>query len=152
MFLNLLHTVDLLGEKESEYLAQYNLSQARFVVLMFLSESEERNKSSDIAAELAVSKATVTGLLDSLERDGLIERIASKEDRRIIFVQLSNKGKKLLDTVAPGYFKSVSEMTGILDEKERRQVVASMQKIKTHLSDKSTSPRTAGHSRKRKQK
>ncbi|MEO8207341.1 MAG: hypothetical protein ABI615_14265, partial [Chthoniobacterales bacterium] len=54
VFLNLLHTVDILAEKESEYLAPYNLSQTRFVVLMFLSESDEKIKSSDVAAELAV--------------------------------------------------------------------------------------------------
>lgn len=140
VYLNLIHIVDLLSEKEEAYLAKYDLSQARFVVLKLLSIAEEGSvKSSDIADRAAVSKATMTGLLDALERQGLIERIIGKEDRRVIFVKLSKKGKSLLARMTPGYFKCISQMTSVLREEERKRIVASMQKIKTELARKEQS-------------
>jgi DNA-binding MarR family transcriptional regulator len=47
----------------------------------------------ELADGAGVTRATVTGLLDGLERDGFVSRRAGKEDRRKIIVKLSAKGR-----------------------------------------------------------
>ncbi|GAA2205744.1 MarR family transcriptional regulator [Nonomuraea monospora] len=50
---------------------------------------------SELAADLLLSPAGMTGRLDTLERTGLVRRIRSAEDRRRVDVELSAKGKEL---------------------------------------------------------
>ncbi|TYB58588.1 MarR family transcriptional regulator [Nonomuraea sp. PA05] len=50
---------------------------------------------SELAADLLLSPAGMTGRLDTLERAGLVRRVRSAEDRRRVDVELSAKGKEL---------------------------------------------------------
>jgi DNA-binding MarR family transcriptional regulator len=58
-----------------------------------------------IAAEGGFSKATLTGVLSTLEKRGLLVRKKSKEDGRLVIVELTNKGRKLMDTLFPAFNK-----------------------------------------------
>lgn len=55
---------------------------------------------SDLAHRMYLHPATVVGILDRLESRGLVKRIRSKEDRRVVKVQLTDEGKKIV-TKAP---------------------------------------------------
>lgn len=46
----------------------------------------------DLAASARVSKATMTGRVDRLERLGLVRRIPSEDDRRVVTVQITDRG------------------------------------------------------------
>ena len=50
----------------------------------------------ELATELACDKANITGLVDRIAKRGLVERIGDKEDRRVIRVQLTDKGRRLV--------------------------------------------------------
>src|SRR5471030_3269015 len=73
VFLNILRTGDAVSQAEAAFLAEYGLSQGRLIVLMLLAEAPEGSlRSSEIADHAAVSRATMTGLLDALERNGWV--------------------------------------------------------------------------------
>jgi DNA-binding MarR family transcriptional regulator len=55
---------------------------------------------SELARRMYLHQATVVGILDRLESHNLIKRTRSKEDRRVVWVELTAKGKKLV-AVAP---------------------------------------------------
>jgi len=55
---------------------------------------------SDLASRMYLHPATVVGILDRLESRGLVRRIRSKDDRRVVNVQLTDAGKKIV-TKAP---------------------------------------------------
>lgn len=52
-------------------------------------------RSTDVARRLSVSKGTLTAKLNSLERKGYVERVHDKNDRRVTFLTLTNKGRLL---------------------------------------------------------
>jgi MarR family 2-MHQ and catechol resistance regulon transcriptional repressor len=56
---------------------------------------------SDLAAKLLKSGGNLTMVVDNLERDGLVARERSTEDRRFVRVALTPKGRKLIATVFP---------------------------------------------------
>jgi DNA-binding MarR family transcriptional regulator len=74
-------------------LAPRKLSEGKFVLLFLLHEQADGMSPHELADGAGVTRATVTGLLDGLERDGFVSRRAGKEDRRKIIVKLSAKGR-----------------------------------------------------------
>jgi len=115
------------------YFAGHDLSQGRFTVLMLLLDKQENRAISRTPAELAdlanVTRATMTGLIDTLERDGLVTREPDPVDRRMMAVKLTAKGHFLLNRVLPGYFRHMAELMAPLSETERKALVRLLLKI-----------------------
>lgn len=75
----------------------------------------------ELSDKMNLNSSTMTRILDNLVRDGFIERVKSLEDRRLVLVELSNKGKesanKLNETVNTYYKKIILNIpNGKLDE------------------------------------
>ena len=51
-------------------------------------------KISDLSEKLSLSNSTVSGIIDRLEKQGLVERTRSKEDRRVVYVCVTSEFKK----------------------------------------------------------
>ena len=83
---------DMLAALE-KILGRYGLSQGRFLTLTVLNrDPEEEISPSDLAERVGVTRATMTGLLDTLAKDGWIERVQHNEDRRRVVVRLTREG------------------------------------------------------------
>jgi DNA-binding MarR family transcriptional regulator len=71
-FLHLLRTSTEIFEAFRALLARHKISQGRFTVLILLNRDPERPVNlADLAERSRVTRATMTGLIDTLERDGL---------------------------------------------------------------------------------
>ncbi|TCB99804.1 MarR family transcriptional regulator [Micromonospora zingiberis] len=83
----------LTGQRWNRYLAdEHNLTQAGMVALMALAEHGELPHRA--VAELCfVRPATLTGIVDTLERDGLVERRRDGSDRRSVKLTLTPAGR-----------------------------------------------------------
>jgi hypothetical protein len=71
----------------------------------------------------------MTGLVDTLERDGLVRRVPDKEDRRMMSVVLTPKARQFLSDMLPGHFQLMAALTSTLSESERQTLVALLNKI-----------------------
>ncbi|WMD23647.1 MarR family transcriptional regulator [Achromobacter seleniivolatilans] len=91
-------------------LAPRQLSEGKFVLLFLLHDQADGLSPHELADGAGVTRATVTGLLDGLERDGFVLREPGKEDRRKITVKLTAKGK----TAAAKLFKEHTDWIGSL--------------------------------------
>jgi len=74
-------------------LAPHRLSEGKFVLLFLLHDLPEGLSPHELAERAGVTRATITGLLDGLERDGFLARHGDMEDRRRVSVRLTAKGK-----------------------------------------------------------
>ena len=75
-------------------LAPHRLSEGKFVILFLLNDQAQGLSPHELADRAGVTRATVTGLLDGLERDGFVERRSGLNDRRKIAVVLTETGRK----------------------------------------------------------
>jgi DNA-binding MarR family transcriptional regulator len=124
----------LAGAVESNLRHQFGLSIGRFSLLMILHRySESELTPSDLAQRAAVTRATVTGLLDGLEEDGLVERQAHSTDRRRVALKLTEAGKAFIAKLIPAYAPRLSAVANGLSEKERRQFLRLLDKIQLGL-------------------
>jgi len=132
-FLHLLRSADEGARVVQGPLAQHNISQGRFGVLMLLLKRCGRNASTLGPAELAdaagVSRATMTGLIDTLERDGLVTREPDTVDRRMMIVCLTPKGHELMQAILPEHFKRTAWLMSPLSEDERQTLLRLLNKI-----------------------
>lgn len=125
---------DLLTAFET-ILAKNDLSQGRFLTLIVMNRNpyEEVNPSF-LAEKIGVRRPTMTGLLDKLERDGLIERRIYRRDRRKMSVCLTENGRRVLDEILPYYYRNIAKIMTSLTEKERMELIKLLGKVKQGLS------------------
>ena len=119
-FLHLLRVATDLSMALDECLSRHGLLQGRWWVLILLMREEALvSTPSALADKAGVTRATMTGLIDGLERDGLVERIFEPQDRRRISVKLTRAGQDRLDAVMPDYYSRLRECMSALDEAQR---------------------------------
>ncbi len=124
---------DLLAAFEA-ILNRSGLSQGRFLTLIVMNRTpdEEINPSS-LAQKLGVTRATMTGLLDGLQKKGLIERRTPADDRRKVGVRLTANGRRTLDNILPDYYRHFAKLTTYLDEGERQTLISLLKKVNQGL-------------------
>ena len=116
--------------------SHYGLSEGRFGVMMLLRTSSEGTLApSELAERLNVTRGTITGLLDGLERTGLVVRQANAEDRRMLTVCLTQKGRELLERVIPEHFQRIMRVMAVLSHEERIQLAEMLRKIDVAVRD-----------------
>lgn len=91
---------------------------------------EEGITPAEIADALDVTRATVTGLLSGLEKDGLIVRIPSQEDRRRVHVRPSAKGLTAIETEWPQSSLDITRAMEPLSDREKKQLISLLKKIR----------------------
>ena len=77
---------------------KHGLSEGRLHVLFTLASAPDHQlQLHELADQLEVTPRNVTGLIDHLERDGLVERIDDPNDRRLTYARLTGAGGKRID-------------------------------------------------------
>jgi DNA-binding MarR family transcriptional regulator len=133
VFMNLLRTGDEVFRLMHAHYHGHSISQGRFVVLLLLFDRLAGCSAAHTPAELAdkagVTRATMTGLIDTLERDGLVHREPDLVDRRMLSVTLTKKGKAFIEALLPVHFRRITELMSPLNENERKTLMRLLNKI-----------------------
>jgi DNA-binding MarR family transcriptional regulator len=130
-FLNLLRVASDLIDATDQYFSEHDTSQGRFTVLCLLNRNPEVPLCpADLAHRAGVTRATMTGLLQGLEGEGLIKRTSSHDDKRMFFVELTSKGRRHLDAILPDWFKRVGDLMGGVNDRERVNMLRLLEKVR----------------------
>lgn len=133
-FLHLLRVATDLSIALDACLSEHGLLQGRWWVLILLMREDNKTSTPSLLAEKAgVTRATMTGLLDGLVRDGLVERVFDEEDRRRVSVTLTKKGQAKLDDVMPDYYARLRTCMAAVDEDSREALENTLSKISEGL-------------------
>jgi len=113
---------NLINNDISRHLEQFDLSPAKFNVLMVIKHQgkEEGISQVEISKKLIVTASNMTRLLDKLEQEKLIYRSAQEGDRRVNLIKVTDRAVKLLDAVWPGYVEKMKEVTSVLTTDEQK--------------------------------
>lgn len=119
------------GVLEHRLRAETDLSWPEFELLMRLQVSAGHPlQMSEIAAQLVGSPSGTTRIADRLERDGLIVRETPRENRRIVRVQLTDRGRKVLGQADETFRAALQETFGDhLSETEVAELRRSLRKL-----------------------
>lgn len=87
----------------------------RFDVMAALYQAGGPMRMSDLSKRLLVSNGNASTIVNRLEKDGLVRRVAEAGDRRVVKVQLTEDGRAQFEEQATGHEEVVDDLLGALD-------------------------------------
>ncbi len=124
------HNMNFMGIVTHE-LKRRNITIPQAIVIDTI--KDEAKTVGDISKAVDLSYSTVSGIIDRLERDGLVERYRAETDRRVVWVRLTKKCQELQHTdpiMSPDYFR---EMFHGMSKEEEEMIVASLSTLQAYL-------------------
>jgi DNA-binding MarR family transcriptional regulator len=112
-------------------LAPYQLTPASFDVLANLRRAGPpyRRTPSELASSSMLTSGGMTGRLDKLEQHGLITRVPTRSDRRVMYAQLTDRGKELIDEVVCAHLDQEEKMLVGLSGQQRRMLASALAEL-----------------------
>ena len=99
------------------FVRQYDLTPAQFDVIATLGNTTGL-RMGDIGEKTLITKGTLTGVVDRLEKKGLIERKVPPENRRSIVVKLTPDGEKMFEQIFPAHIADMKQHFEVLNPSE----------------------------------
>lgn len=100
-----------------EAMAKYGFTYEAWRILWLL-DLVKRSEPRRIAQSLWLSRPAVIAALNRLESEGLVTRTRAANDRRLVLVELTEKGKVRLEEAVPAYLETVTRVMEPMDEGE----------------------------------
>ena len=133
-FVNILRAASDISDALDKLLNEHNLLQGRWwVLVLLLREDTFVSSPTDLAKKAGVTKATMTGFIDGLEREGLITRFTHEDDGRKLMVKLTSAGLRKLDEVMPAYYRKVKAFMQVLAASKRDALVADLKVLASSI-------------------
>lgn len=111
-------------------LGGYRLSPGRFTILnMLVMDKDMKIMPSEIAQKVGVTQATMSGLVSSLEKAGLISKIGHERDGRAYYIQATEKAHNLVKEILPQWMPLVTKFWSQLDEEEGERFSKTLHKL-----------------------
>ena len=133
LVLNVVRTANALSQAAATLLRGYDLTVAQFNVLFSLKFKTREWTQSDLGKRLVVTRASVTSVLDKLERKGWVSRDAVPGNRRIYHVSLTAEGTVLVDTVEPVYRAAIHQILADFDPGMCRRLINRLEQVREHI-------------------
>lgn len=111
----------------------HSMTSAAFNTLRVLQESGGAACPHEISDRLSVSRATVTGLLDSLEQRRLVRRVPHPEDRRMLRVEITVQARRLLHRLAPEHNRALRRIFAGLPGRDQQRLRALLTRLRAQL-------------------
>jgi DNA-binding MarR family transcriptional regulator len=133
-FAHLLRACSDISDALDKFLGKHGLQQGRWWVLVLLMRQDDFTcTATELAEKTGVTKATMTGFIDGLEKDSLVERMSDKVDRRKILIKLTHEGQKKLDVVMPDYHIHVHDLMSHLTTIERASMLHGVKTLSANI-------------------
>jgi DNA-binding MarR family transcriptional regulator len=112
----------ILGDQASERLSRYGLQWWQYDVLSALRRQGRpyRLMATELAEAGRLTSGSMTNRIDRLEGGGLVRRLHDARDRRRVLVELTARGRKLVDQATAERFKAAANALDSLDRQQRR--------------------------------
>jgi MarR family 2-MHQ and catechol resistance regulon transcriptional repressor len=137
---DLLYTYDVLHQVTARYMADFGLSKASFNVLMILRYGPPEGMQLHALGDLLlVTRANITGVIDSLEAKGYVTRVVDETDRRARYARITKQAQDLLNEFLPLHSRNIATLFQDLKTEEKQQLSGLLKKtrnsFKTHAED-----------------
>jgi MarR family 2-MHQ and catechol resistance regulon transcriptional repressor len=117
----------------SEDIRRYGLTQPQFGIIESLGH-HGRISIGELSRKQLLTGGTVTVVVDNLEKEGLVEREHCREDRRVVYVQLTEKGRDLFQKIFIQHAAVVTDLVSVLSREEQEQLSNLLKKLGVTLA------------------
>ena len=125
--LNIIYTANWISSKQNTFFKPYGISPQQYNILRILRGAEEPLKVQVIKERMLERAPNATRLMDKLCAKKLIERLACSDDRRVVHINITNKGLDLLKVIDNNFNE---DLLVNLNSKEAAQLSDLLDKIR----------------------
>ncbi len=133
LWVKLARTFAVFSRCSQEHIRSCDLTPSQFAVVECLGHKGEMTLG-ELSGKMLMSCGNMTVVVDNLEKEGLVERIRSESDRRVIRVRLTAAGVELFARIFPDHAKLVAKLAGVLSSDEQQQLATLLKKLGLGLS------------------
>ena len=109
---------------------EYNLSEGKFCALVVLHQHGETGIApSELAEKVGVTRATISNMLQRLERDGLVVIRPAADDGRGKVVFMTEEGAAFMEKILPPHYLRVTKLMEKLSEPEQKELIYLLKKL-----------------------
>lgn len=120
--INIIKTYAMIINIYEEAFIKYKISESKFYVLLLLSESSDGIALSSIGEALLVTKANITGLLNRMEKEKLVEKRVNKDDKRSVKAYITSRGSEILNLIKKEHFNLSKKIMQNISDEEKEKV------------------------------
>lgn len=133
--LNIIVTSSILMGEAQRVLSGFGLTESQLnVLMMLLYQSEDgRLTQTQLSRMLVVKRSGITGLVDRMEKAGLVRRIPDPADRRVNLIEMTEQGRDLLDRAHGPYFRRIEEVASALTDEEHDNLNAILERVRRQV-------------------
>lgn len=126
---------DLVLDALDEDLSPYGITESKLDLLLLLDlhRASKGLTPSAIAERLGIKRASVTGLLDWVEKRGWIARIHDQTDRRMLRVDITEAGRELVAQVLPAFWSSCAALVDDVSREEQHLLEGLLAKMQRRM-------------------
>ena len=120
---------DIQNQLRSALREEFDMTLPRFDVMATLNWQPEGLRMSALSARLKVSNGNVTGIIESLIREGLVTRTIAPEDKRAAMVRLTELGVAQFQSMAAAHEAWVNKMFDSFDSEQLDQLAGLLEQL-----------------------
>jgi DNA-binding MarR family transcriptional regulator len=128
--LNLIYTFNWMNEKIDRQFEPFDITQQQFNILRILRGAGQPLSTLQIRQRMLDKMSDTSRIVDRLVKKGMVKKTICREDRRLVDVLLTDKGKKLLQTM-DGLNEEMDAIFKYLSNEEAKQLNYLLDKIRT---------------------
>jgi DNA-binding MarR family transcriptional regulator len=128
--LNLLRTSDWIDNRFGRLLRDHGITNSQYNVLRILRGEGQPLPSLEIADRMIQVVPAITGLIDRLEKQQLVTRRRCSEDRRVVYVEITDKGLTILKQLDDPVENLHKSLVGHLSRVELKELSRLLEKIR----------------------
>ena len=115
-------------DRTKKDISSYEMHTSEFTVLEAL-YNKGKQTVRQISDSVLINSGSITYVIDKLETKGLLERLNCKEDRRVVYIQITEAGKQFMDEIFPKHVSVIEEIFSGISKEEKVVLIDLLKKV-----------------------
>lgn len=129
VYISMSRVINTLRRENNKLILKHNLTLGQFAVMEAL-YSKGRLSTGEVMEKILSTSGNIPVIVKNLEKDGFITRKQDESDKRRFILDLTDKGKDLMDEIVPENLKFMDELISLWDDDDKKELIILMNKFR----------------------
>lgn len=129
VYISMSRVINTLRRENNKLILKHDLTLGQFAVMEAL-YSKGRLSTGEVMEKILSTSGNIPVIVKNLEKDGFITREQDESDKRRFILDLTDKGKDLMDEIVPENLKFMDELISLWDDDEKEELIILMNKFR----------------------
>lgn len=129
VYISMSRVINTLRRENNKLILKHNLTLGQFAVMEAL-YSKGRLSTGEVMEKILTTSGNIPVIVKNLEKDGFITREQDASDKRRFILDLTDKGRDLMDEIVPENLKFMDELISLWDDEDKEELIILMNKFR----------------------